>query len=49
MTKKDIVNKKKDEVIYEAKIDNNLKKENNLKIILCVLLLVLVIFGILFL
>lgn len=49
MTKKDIVNKKKGEVIYEAKIDNDYKKENNLKIILGVILLGIVIFSMLFL
>ena len=49
MTKKDIINKKKGEIIHEAKIDNEFKKENNFKIILVILLLGVTIFSMLFL
>ena len=50
MAKKDIIKRKKGEVIHEAKIDgNDLKNQFDVKIILAVVLIGIVLFSILFL
>lgn len=49
MAKKDIIKKKKDEVIYDAKIDGDNNNFYSPKIILMTILFVVVLFVILFL
>jgi len=49
MAKKDITKRKKGEVIHEAKIEGNeFNNKFDIKIILCVILIGVVLFGILF-
>lgn len=50
MAKKDIIKRKKGEVIYEAKIDDDdFKNQINVKIILAIVIIGIVLFSILFL